>query len=552
MQPVKWRSMETPTPVDQMPLVGGTLVFDFLNTGGGALEPPADSRASATTRDLLSWGRHAGAVTEPEAARLAVRATEHDQEARSVVARAREQRRYLYELFSALHEGRRPPESAMTRLRDDEAAAISHAALIEGAAGFDWSWAHDDGLDRPLWPSHPFRDHPAHERPDVAGQAVRRPARGGSSTRPRIGAVAGAGWRTAVPLRRCAAMSPGALPDARTVAPSAATQVGLASREPQATEPSLCASAPLPSFGRHPATRTEHRPMSDPKITRVEVHQYASTLPDLGRDYNGFNVVYEPGATATMSGLRAPGPDRRGGRGRVRAAPRRWISPRCPMFVQYLFGKNALERERIYTDVNRALRQMARIGYAPVDIALWDLAGKFYDTPVHRLLGGYKERLPCLREHLPRRPPARRPVQPGGVRGLRRAVPRARLPGVQDPRLGSARRSRQEIANVHAVGKRVGGRMDLMLDPACEYMTFGDALKVGWACDEERFFWYEDPYRDGGTSQFAPPQAAPAHPDAAAPDRAHPLARAADRLRRRTRRPTSCAATSATTASPAR
>ena len=62
----------------------------------------------------------------------------------------------------------------------------------------------------------------------------------------------------------------------------------------------------------------------------------------------------------------------------------------------------------------------------------------------------------------------------------------------------------QEIATVHAVGERVGDRMDLMLDPACEYTTFGDALKVGWACDEQRFFWYEDPYRDGGISQFAP------------------------------------------------
>ena len=61
----------------------------------------------------------------------------------------------------------------------------------------------------------------------------------------------------------------------------------------------------------------------------------------------------------------------------------------------------------------------------------------------------------------------------------------------------------QEVANVHAVGKRVGDKMDLMLDPACELMTFGDAVKVGWACDENRFFWYEDPYRDGGISQFA-------------------------------------------------
>ncbi|MFH1086351.1 MAG: enolase C-terminal domain-like protein, partial [Chloroflexota bacterium] len=39
-------------------------------------------------------------------------------------------------------------------------------------------------------------------------------------------------------------------------------------------------------------------------------------------------------------------------------------------------------------------------------------------------------------------------------------------------------------------------------DPACELNTFGDAVKVGWACDEERFFWLEDAYKDGGISQF--------------------------------------------------
>lgn len=51
---------------------------------------------------------------------------------------------------------------------------------------------------------------------------------------------------------------------------------------------------------------------------------------------------------------------------------------------------------------------------------------------------------------------------------------------------------------------RAGGRQDGSdAGPACEYITFGDALKVGWACDEQRFFWYEDPYRDGGISQFA-------------------------------------------------
>ena len=60
----------------------------------------------------------------------------------------------------------------------------------------------------------------------------------------------------------------------------------------------------------------------------------------------------------------------------------------------------------------------------------------------------------------------------------------------------------REIANVLEVGKRVGDKMDLMIDPACEYETWADALKVGRACDEQQFFWLEDPYKDGGVSIF--------------------------------------------------
>jgi len=42
--------------------------------------------------------------------------------------------------------------------------------------------------------------------------------------------------------------------------------------------------------------------MADPTISRIEVHQYAYDLPELGTDYNGFNLVYEPGGSVTSSG----------------------------------------------------------------------------------------------------------------------------------------------------------------------------------------------------------------------------------------------------------
>ncbi|MFC4440361.1 MULTISPECIES: enolase C-terminal domain-like protein [Natrialbaceae] len=64
--------------------------------------------------------------------------------------------------------------------------------------------------------------------------------------------------------------------------------------------------------------------------------------------------------------------------------------------------------------------------------------------------------------------------------------------------------------------------MGLMLDPACEYETFGDAVKVGKACDEQDFFWYEDSYRDGGNLTAHRPKTTGVNQYAVALDRTHP------------------------------
>ena len=174
-----------------------------------------------------------------------------------------------------------------------------------------------------------------------------------------------------------------------------------------------------------------------------------------------------------------------------------------PRFTHYLLGRSALERERIFTDVNRALRQVARIGLAPVDIALWDLAGKYFNVPIYKLLGGYKESLPCYASTYHGDAVARGGLSsPEAYADFAEQCLHLGYPAFKIHGWGRAPIV-QEIAAVLAVSRRVGALMDLMLDPACEYITFGDALKVGRACDEGKYFWYEDPYRDGGTSQFA-------------------------------------------------
>jgi L-alanine-DL-glutamate epimerase-like enolase superfamily enzyme len=240
--------------------------------------------------------------------------------------------------------------------------------------------------------------------------------------------------------------------------------------------------------------------MAEPRITGIEVHSYTYALNDLGTDYNGFNLVYAPGSSVVQTnyivriltdvGLVG---EYAGGSAADYAI--------LPSFAHYLIGKHALERERIYADVKRALRQVARIGLAPVDIALWDLAGKYYQTPIYRLLGGYKQRLPCYASTY-------HGDTSGGLDSPEAYADFALqcrdmgYPAFKIHGWGQAPIA-QEIATVGAVRRQVGDGMDLMLDPACEYITFGDALKVGRACDEARYFWYEDPYRDGGISQFA-------------------------------------------------
>ena len=46
------------------------------------------------------------------------------------------------------------------------------------------------------------------------------------------------------------------------------------------------------------------------------------------------------------------------------------------MLAPKLLGRHAEEREGIYDDFKRELRQFDHMGHGPLDIALWDWAGK--------------------------------------------------------------------------------------------------------------------------------------------------------------------------------
>jgi len=236
--------------------------------------------------------------------------------------------------------------------------------------------------------------------------------------------------------------------------------------------------------------------MPTPKITKLEVIVFEFQLEDLGTDYNGFNQVYEKGNIST----------RRQGVFRLHtslgivgeySAGR---TDQLPSVAPYLMGKNPFEREKIYNDLKRGLRHTDRTVMSMIDVALWDFAGKVYGVPIYQLLGGYKRTLPAYAStyHGDENGGLSSPAAFAdfALQCQEIGYPAFKIHGWGNGLI------RREVQTVLETRKRVGDRMDLMIDPACEYETWADALRVGRACDEADFFWLEDPYKDGGVSIF--------------------------------------------------
>jgi L-alanine-DL-glutamate epimerase-like enolase superfamily enzyme len=236
-----------------------------------------------------------------------------------------------------------------------------------------------------------------------------------------------------------------------------------------------------------------------PTIKRIEIRTFAYTVEGLSIDHS-MNAVYTPGAVLERKGFAVKITD-------SDACVGEWVNvnfdaamvAQAQTLARMLIGRDADAREKMYDDCKRVQRKLWAFGYSDLDIALWDLAGKRYGVPISKLLGGFRERLPTYAStfHGDRN---------GGLSSKEAFADYAEYCyglGFRAFKIHgwTAGDRREEAANVLHVASKVGERMDLMLDPACELKSFGDALYVGRACDEAKFFWYEDPFRDGGYSR---------------------------------------------------
>ena len=148
-----------------------------------------------------------------------------------------------------------------------------------------------------------------------------------------------------------------------------------------------------------------------------------------------------------------------------------------------LVGKDPLDRERIWQSFSRTalgFGQMRLIG--AIDIALWDLAGKFAGVPIHKLMGSFRKSVPAYASSAVLDSPEAYVEEALKYKDLGWTAYKIHPPTIPT----------EDIRVCHAVRKAVGDDFRLMLDCVWSY-KYADAVRVGSVAEELGFYWYEDP-----------------------------------------------------------
>ena len=140
--------------VSTVPLEGGHLALDFVNTIGGLrADPPSPADELLDSyEDLVVWCVRLGVVSEPDGKAL-IRAAGADAKAgRRALRRAKQLRELVYAIFRPLADGGEAPADLLDELRDAERSALATANLVPADGTMRWTWSAPRELADPLRP----------------------------------------------------------------------------------------------------------------------------------------------------------------------------------------------------------------------------------------------------------------------------------------------------------------------------------------------------------------------------------------------------------------
>ena len=172
-----------------------------------------------------------------------------------------------------------------------------------------------------------------------------------------------------------------------------------------------------------------------------------------------------------------------------------------------LIGEDPLNRESIWQQL-RKFQRLYRSALpdrtlSAIDLALWDLAGKAANMPVYKLLGGFRDKVPAYASTMCG------DDLHGGLNTPEAYADFAEIcvaKGFRAFKLHTwsppyGRDIKRDIAACEAVRKRVGSKIDLMLDPYHDYSRT-EAYYLGKALQDLQFIWLEEPMNEASMSSY--------------------------------------------------
>ena len=175
-----------------------------------------------------------------------------------------------------------------------------------------------------------------------------------------------------------------------------------------------------------------------------------------------------------------------------------------------LLGQDPFDREKLWHDMAHWQRgstsQLTDRTLAVAEMALWDLAGRKLGLPVYKLLGAYRDKVPCYGSTMCG------DEIPGGLATpedyarfaeqlIARGYKAIKLHTWMKP-VSFAPDPKMDVKACAAVREAVGPDVPLMLDAYHGYSR-QDALWLGRELQKLGYYWYEEPMNEASISSYA-------------------------------------------------
>lgn len=126
-----------------------------------------------------------------------------------------------------------------------------------------------------------------------------------------------------------------------------------------------------------------------------------------------------------------------------------------------------------------------------IDIALWDLAGRYHGEPVWRLLGGFRDAIPAYAST----------STFSSIAEFLDVADQCLALGYRGIKLHAWGDARRDAELCLALREHVGPDVPLMYDGSAGF-DLPDAIRLGRALSEADYLWYEEPIREFSISAY--------------------------------------------------